>query len=124
MIEFEQPKLRYVPGPWYFDEDDGEIWSAGAASIARAYTPHDFPCLDEGDMKEAAIECRGNGLILAAAPRLLEACQALMEYEEMMDGAEGHGENEEMYWRAVRLARAAIADCRPKAVDEEAQENG
>jgi hypothetical protein len=42
------------------------------------------------------------------AGRLREACQALLDYESAMDGADGCGENEDMYWKAVKLAREAI----------------
>jgi hypothetical protein len=42
------------------------------------------------------------------AGRLREACQALLDYEDAMDGADGCGENDDMYWKAVRLAREAI----------------
>ena len=44
----------------------------------------------------------------AAPDSLRDACEALMEYEKAMDGADGKGENEELYWKAVKLARAAL----------------
>jgi hypothetical protein len=38
---------------------------------------------------------------------LVSACEALVAYEDSMDGNEDG--NDEAYWKAVRLARAALA---------------
>lgn len=40
---------------------------------------------------------------------LRDASQALLDYEAAMDGADGCGENDGMYWQAIKLARAAVA---------------
>jgi hypothetical protein len=65
-------------------------------------------------MKRMAFIVRQRLLSLSRAPSkpeepLRKACKALIEYEESMDGADGCGENDDLYWKAVRLARAALS---------------
>ncbi len=51
-------------------------------------------------------------IIRAAAPAdvgLRAACEALLAYEESMDGAEQGDGRDDLYWKAVKLARAALS---------------
>lgn len=45
----------------------------------------------------------------ARLAKMREACEALMEYEKAMDGADGCGENDDLYWKAVKACDAALA---------------
>jgi len=86
-----ESETKHTPGPWTFDGEelvsDAEDWDV--AYLARFMNP--------GYSSEA------NGYLLAAAPELLEACEASVAY--LLRG-EGAG------WKACELAQAAIAKAR------------
>ena len=83
-----------TPGPWRYDS--GKIWTPRGWWVASVYEDM------EEDIK------RANGLLLAAAPDLLEACRALLDLE--LSGL--RGPDDEDYCHEVQLAIDAIAKAR------------
>jgi hypothetical protein len=64
--------MSHTPGPWKFDTDENAIYSDGQ-QIASICTSDDFPCLADEQRAEVDADGRANGLLIAAAPKLLEA---------------------------------------------------
>jgi hypothetical protein len=105
----------HTPGPWFYREEkitnqehagpyqDGDITIAGVCTVWRGTGTH----------SKCADETRANGLLLAAAPDLLAALQAFVDYYGQAgigaaledDGNDGFDGDEKFN---VRLARAAI----------------
>lgn len=87
--------VKYTPGPWMKSTHGGiskySIWSSSGQHIA-----------DTNTTKSIGFErCAANASLIAAAPDLLEALQALMDDNSALDG---------MYWAdCCDKARAAIA---------------
>ena len=50
----------------------------------------------------------GGGGLRAEVRALREVCKTLLDYEESMDGAEQGDGKEDLYWKAVALARALL----------------
>jgi hypothetical protein len=46
-----------------------------------------------------------------------EACQAMLNYEESMDGADGFGENDDKYFEAIQKIRTAVSHLTPRVAD-------
>lgn len=68
-----------TPAPWNVDLETGEIIAGengNYAVLGTIYSADDFPC-NENDIAE---ECKANARLIAAAPELLEALQALVDY--------------------------------------------
>lgn len=64
--------MNHTPGPWEVDENDLMIFSAGGNGKRIADTmPH-----DEDDMPDD--EWRANAVLIAAAPELLAALEAML----------------------------------------------
>ena len=80
---------KHTPGPWFSQYDDNGFYEIGseAVSLRLAFT------FGEGDTDEA------NARLMAAAPDLLEALNAMVEYTS----------SQEYDHAAVKQACAAIA---------------
>lgn len=107
-------KSKHTPGPWS-DEDGNAITAAGGrigiACIER-FPTEDFWCGIERFPAED--ECKANVRLMAAAPELLAALQAMVGYQESTDlddedagGEYGDGK------RAMIAARAVLAKLSP-----------
>ena len=101
---------KYTPGPWELDTskcaDWGMILADDGFPVAKCVTTRD----SEQEQKMARVQkrqpaqCYANARLIAAAPQLLEACEALLVEWAAMERVHGeHG------WREVTMARAAIA---------------
>lgn len=64
--------ITHTPGPWAIEEGDRETHIVGGEAIL-AYCP-DWPCAPQ--------EQEANARLIAAAPQLLEALEALMEFAD------------------------------------------
>lgn len=100
---------KHTPGPWV--EADGEIVH-DAMTLARVYGADDFPCLDEDeDVQAVAAECKANALLMAAAPELHAALQALVDAVAQARRAEDNylrsGEDAAL-WPAFEDAQATL----------------
>ena len=102
----------HTPGPWFADEA-GIVrrGSAGTQSYAEA-VPIATPWIEGAwQYEDCTEESKANARLIAAAPELLEACKAHVEWGEAEDSHEGttFWERVEMYRKADALIRAAIA---------------
>ena len=90
----------HTPGPWVFED---EFVRAGDVVIADPY------CEETASTRPGEMEA--NARLIAAAPELLEACEAAWPMLELacrcQDGTIGSGPCAAC--RAVEIARAAIA---------------
>lgn len=85
----------HTPGPWEdIINDEGELW------VVIDNGDHDIFI---GDMEDTCGECHANAQLIAASPDLLAVCEALVNV------ADGKGDLERDYWKAVEMARTAIA---------------
>lgn len=104
--------MDHTPGKWAVDLETGEIVAAdGQVSIGTIYGSDDFPCLDLEDDDEGVrafvSECQANARLIAAAPDLLAACRALIEWTE--DGTDETGDFIYFAETIVPMVAAAIA---------------
>ena len=70
----------HTPGPWEADDDLDIIATDSGVLIASVNQAADFPCLDEDEREEAQCECEANADLIAAAPDLLAALQAMVAH--------------------------------------------
>lgn len=101
----ETTKATHTPGPWKITDlpwakDENAIYiEAGGDLIGEVLTY---------GMRRA--DGTANALLFAAAPDLLEACKAMIEWDDReRDHAVDFGERSKLCERAFDLARAAIA---------------
>ena len=94
---------QYTPGPWRIQRDDQIVILNADESIAMLFRDGDVHYNDLLAPEDDA--CEANARLIAAAPDLLEAIQALVkEFEkEAMPGI----------YAGLALARAAIAKATP-----------
>lgn len=100
---------KHTPGPWWHD-DDGFVRADVGTSGDFVYSapvadPHATKDIDP-DEREA------NAHLIAAAPDLLAACEAVLPIIESLDSAKEEGDDDEPL--AAQL-RAAIAKAKGKA---------
>lgn len=102
-------KSKHTPGPWSVDtEDCTVIQEASRVTVARFYTTEDFPCLghkSDQEVEEVANELKANADLIAAAPDLLEACQAAKRYLEPDLVEPGRT----VFWKLVEAIKKATA---------------
>ncbi len=87
--------MSHTPGPWRYDS--GKIWTPRGWWVASVYEDM------EEDIKGA------NGRLLAAAPDLLEALEAMLSYTAELNPLQGCDGRDHP---AVNQASAAIAKAR------------
>lgn len=105
-IQSTQPAPRHTPGPW----------KAGSKSVSAPET-EDRLGLDVRLYGGNARDNRANARLIAAAPELLEACAAMIAWDEAEkaarpwneDGGKGWHERLDACALAFEKARAAIA---------------
>lgn len=95
---------KHTPGPWEIDPETGELKGNGYI-LGMIYGAQDFPCLDDesDEYREHLRECVANGQLVKTAPRLLDACEALLQ---IIDSGDYY--NDEI----CNQARAVIAEVR------------
>ena len=96
---------KHTPGPWYYEQalDGGGMPVSFHFIISAPITPP--PGCDEAFFAVADTSSKDNARLIAAAPDLLEALQALIPWAAK--GAEGH-QNHMIGERTVRNAQNAI----------------
>jgi len=109
---------KHTPAPW-----EVRGWSikhpGNGVRIARVEEP-DKRLKQFGDYEEDEAVCRANARLIAAAPDLLEALQAIenalhkdsRDKSIVGDGVEYHLDGQTMYF-ALNAARAALAKVQP-----------
>lgn len=110
---------QHTPGPWSYRSQPHDDWGtvrAGRYIICQARNPAvDYDDLDEY-RRTRTDPYEANARLIAAAPDLLEACEALIAYDEGDDDAPDAGVKMMIdYDHALTLARAAIAKARGEA---------
>ena len=108
----------HTPGPWRIDyqqdeapyivAEQGKAWNN--PTICHLYqdiTPDDSVTI--GPLLEAFDNATANARLIAAAPDLLAACQALMRAETMQTEGKRDGATMGQISLAIDAARAAIA---------------
>lgn len=67
---------KHTPGPWVYAKNSQEIWcKEGGKTVAKlAYGNNIIP-----RFPSEAAECQANARLIAAAPRLVSAAEALLE---------------------------------------------
>jgi len=85
---------KHTPRPWIYSVEDETIEreAPGGPPIAAVFGVDDYPCLDPDDHDIEAVrqECIANGRVLAAAPDLLEACEAALNADRPSMGDSTH----------------------------------
>lgn len=82
---------QHTPGPWAIETDHDEdiqdtVMIHGAADapgmvpVAIVYTADAFPCVEDEDRAAFEAECKANARLIAAAPELLDTCEALAAF--------------------------------------------
>jgi hypothetical protein len=75
-------KFCPTPGPWEVETDNlpyGQITiSLEGAPIANVLNVEDFPCIEEECVEHQNEESISNAYLMAAAPDLLDACEAVL----------------------------------------------
>lgn len=107
---------KHTPGPWSVDDDPRHglntlILDRRNDIVASTADS----CMTDSDLAIAGSECEANARLIAAAPDLLAACEAMLPHlEAMIERANPAHEDTGHYsdQTAVRLARAAIAKAR------------
>jgi len=106
------PEHKHTPGPWVIHKgDEIDIRSANPADLAQA--PIYFVIAENigghvhGEQFDDYSEVEANARLIAAAPDLLKACTALIDYDESAE--DGDVSMLMAYAKATRLARTAIA---------------
>lgn len=89
---------KHTPGPWAVD-DDGDVCISDLERLIAA--------VDRRNVTLRKDEAAANAALIAAAPDLLAACEALAEAQQRADAGEHVGFG--LYVDAVDAARAAIA---------------
>ena len=97
-----------TPGPWTLDKDSYTIESGGLI-IASVCTVDDYSGLEEECKPQFAAECAANGNLLAAAPDLYAACEAILAWSSAEDFPDGWG-------TALDAAEAALRKARGEAL--------
>lgn len=79
---------KHTPGPWTIEPETGAIEAHGAV-LGKIYRADDYPCAivdpedeiedGEGSYQNIDDECKANAALAAAAPDLLDACEAFVE---------------------------------------------
>lgn len=116
-------KPEWTPGPWEVEYDDEECQHVIRMATARAesgshYTQHvivyDHGYWD-GDREsvEAFTEAEANAALIAAAPDLYEACEAIIDWYD--DDHDTLQKNYEVKHAAIEKIRAALAKARGEA---------
>ena len=86
--------MKHTPGPWVVSCTGGEILAQDGELLAQLWDK----------FEEDFMNFEANARLIAAAPGLLEACEALVEYVDDKQSME--------VLAAVEWARAAIAKAR------------
>jgi 2-oxo-4-hydroxy-4-carboxy--5-ureidoimidazoline (OHCU) decarboxylase len=90
----------HTPGPWAVERADDAYCIANVGNLVI------MPCGGKVKHDNAEADAR----LIAAAPDLLKACEALVAYDDMIE--EDDGKLMMHYADLVRLSRAAIAKAR------------
>lgn len=105
-------EAKHTPGPWTVEDCTGD----GLHDICLGYTVQDrgnpillATCFFDQDFigPISLEECNANARLIAAAPKLLEACKA---FDEAAGRAFITEANNPLLYSALTLARAAIAE--------------
>jgi hypothetical protein len=110
---------KHTQGPWdaYIDDDpacahDSILIHAGGSEIAEVRNVDDFPCLDPDDYGTVEHEAKANALLIAAAPEMYDALQAitgwLMRDESGTLLDDSHCWNED-FRKALELTKKSLA---------------
>lgn len=96
--------LTHTPGPWYIGRNMHPFSENFMKPTIGAEGREDaIAVLPSGDDPDE----EGNAALIAAAPELLEACQALLEYFDISEVYEAARRQAGLDW--LTIARAAIA---------------
>ena len=90
----------HTPGPWAFSDSD--------LTPGRFSVYHNGPLAYVGDTGDGIANARANARLIAAAPELLAALQALVQAERERNECPGFA-SAGNFVRATEAARAAIA---------------
>lgn len=84
-------KYKAVPGDWFVDSSKEEFTIATTAGIllGRLYAAVDYPCLNEGVDTDIDGEMLQVARLMAAAPDLRDALNALLRHVPVTDATLG-----------------------------------
>jgi hypothetical protein len=91
------PEHKYTPGPWEIQKADDAYCIASIGNLVI------MPAVGKVKHDNSEADAR----LIAAAPELLDACTALIDYDESAE--DGDVSMIMAYAKATRLARKAIA---------------
>lgn len=103
--------MKHTPAPWIVKSPTnikGDGWTrimSNGVQIAKVNALHPAGKREAGDFEQETANAR----LIAAAPELLEALQALFENCAMTHNRWGDGDNTKEADAAIQAARAAIA---------------
>jgi hypothetical protein len=116
------PRPKHTPGPWKSTAEEqqhdlGEnFYILGgpdyACHIAEMLNADHFPCIPDDEVEDYEIEVEGNARLIAAAPDLLAALNALVEAVRLATGEEDAGLHH-LDGSLIDAARKAIRKTEP-----------